>query len=123
MSNEFIKDITDKAKESLEPVTKINELMTQSMQDAFKQQMETAKKYSDIASERFKAMTQVKDMESLQDFCKDQMDAFTKLNEQMMSDLQNLSEAGNKFREELEEIINPKAEQPSKASKAAAKSK
>ncbi len=119
MSIDFIKDLTDKTKESLEPVAKINELMTKSMQDAFKQQMDSAKKYSDFASARFKALTQVKDADSLQDFVKDQMNAFSELNEQMMSDLQNLTEAGHKFREEFEEIVN--AKDSAKAPKAAAK--
>lgn len=105
MNTDFLKDLSGKAKESLEPMNKFGELMSQSMQDAYKTQMESAKKYSEFAAERFKAFTEVKDPESLQDFFKDQMEAFGKLNEQMMSDIQTLGDAGNKFREELEEIM------------------
>lgn len=110
LNTDFLKDLNEKAKDTLEPMSKIGELMTNSMQDAFKAQMESAKKYSDFASARFKAFTEVKDPESLQDFFKQQMEAFGELNEQMMSDLQALGDAGNKFREEFEEIIRTASE-------------
>ena len=120
MNTDFIKDLNDKAKESLEPMNKIGELMTSSMQEAFKAQMESAKKYSDFASARFKAFTEIKDPESLQDFFKEQMEAFGELNEQMMRDIQALGDAGNKFREEFEEIIRSSSE-PKASAKPAAK--
>ena len=126
LNTDFLKDLNEKAKETLEPMNKIGELMTSSMQDAFKTQMESAKKYSDFASARFKAFTEVKDPESLQDFFKEQMEAFGELNEQMMSDIQALGDAGSKFREEFEEIVRSATEskpEAKTAAKAPAKSK
>ncbi len=122
MNTDFLKDLNGKAKESLEPMNKIGELMTSSMQDAFKMQMESAKRYSDFASARFKAFTGIKDSESLQDFFKEQMEAFGELNEQMMSDIQALGETGSKFREEFEEIVRS-ASEPKPAAKPSAKTK
>lgn len=119
LNTDFLKDLNEKAKESLAPMNKVGELMTSSMQETFKAQMESAKKYSDFASARFKAFTEVKDPESLQDFFKEQMEAFGELNEQMMTDIQALSDAGSKFREELEEIMKSASEPKTEAKPAA----
>lgn len=123
MNTDFVKDLSDKAKESIEPIGKFNELLTSSIQETFKFQMESAKKYSDLASEQFKALTEVRDVESMQEFVKGQMETVSKFNEQMMNDVQALTEAGHKFREEFEAIVNPKAPEKSSAGKAATKSK
>jgi len=104
---DFLKDLNDKTKDTFGPVAKFSELMTQSVQDALKVQMESTKKYSEFTVGQFKALSEVRDTESLQKFFTEQMNAFGRLNEQMMSDIQSLAETGSKFREELEGIMNP----------------
>ena len=47
------------------------------------------------------------------------MEAFGELNEQMMTDIQALSDAGSKFREELEEIMKSASEPKTEAKPAA----
>ena len=118
MSTDFIKDLGEKAKESIEPMGKINKLVTESIQSTLKFQMESAKKYSDLAAEQLKALSTVKDLESMQEFVKGQSDALAKFNEQIMSDVHALGDKGAKFREDLEGILNPKP-----AKKAAAEKK
>ena len=118
MSTDFIKDLGEKAKESIEPMGKINKLVTESIQSTLKFQMESAKKYSDLAAEQLKALSTVKDLESMQEFVKGQSDALAKFNEQIMSDVHALGDKGTKFREDLEGILNPKP-----AKKAAAEKK
>lgn len=109
MTSDFIKDMAEKAKEGIEPIGKFNSLLTRSVQDTLKMQMEFAKTYSDMASDQFKAFSEIRDMESMQGFFKGQLETMTKFNEQMMSDLQSLSEAAQNFRDEAEEIFNNKA--------------
>lgn len=120
MSTDFIKDLGEKAKESIEPMGKINKLVTESIQSTLKFQMESAKKYSDLAAEQLKALSTVKDLESMQEFVKGQSDALAKFNEQIMSDVHALGDKGAKFREDLEGILNPK---PAKKAAAGAASK
>lgn len=112
MNTDFIKDFSNKTKETFEPVAKFNELLSQSVQDAFKAQMDSTKKYSEFASSQFKALSEVRDTDSLQQFFKGQMEAFTSLNEQLMDDLKSLVETGEKFRDEVSSILtNAKSEQ------------
>jgi phasin family protein len=118
MNTDFIKDLGEKAKESVEPMGKINKLVTESIQSTLKFQMESAKKYSDLAADQLKALSSVKDLESMQEFVKGQSDAMTKFNEQIMNDVHALGESGVKFREDLEGILNPK---PAKKEKATTK--
>lgn len=120
MNTDFIKDLGEKAKESVEPMAKINKLVTESIQSTLKFQMESAKKYSELAADQLKALATVKDLESMQEFVKGQSDAMAKFNEQIMSDVHELGESGVKFREDLEGILNPK---PAKQDKPAAKEK
>lgn len=108
MSTDFIKDLGEKAKESIEPMGKINKLVTESIQSTLKFQMESAKKYADLAAEQLKALSTVKDLESMQEFVKGQSDALAKFNEQIMNDVHALGDKGTKFREDLEGILNPK---------------
>lgn len=108
MSTDFLKDLGEKAKDSIEPMGKINKLVTESIQSTLKFQMESAKKYSELAADQLKALSTVKDLESMQEFVKGQADSLAKFNEQIMNDVHALGESGTKFREDLEGILNPK---------------
>ena len=121
MSTDFIKDLGEKAKESIEPMGKINKLVTESIQSTLKFQMESAKKYADLAAEQLKALSTVKDLESMQEFVKGQSDALAKFNEQIMNDVHALGDKGTKFREDLEGILNPKPAKKAPAKKPASK--
>lgn len=117
MNTDFLKDFSQKTKETLEPINKFNELLNQSVQDAFKAQMDSTKKYSEFASSQFKALSEVRDTDSLQQFFKGQMEAFATLNEQLMDDVKSLVETGEKFRDEVSNIMT-NANQSEKASTA-----
>ena len=118
MNADFIKDFGSKTKETLEPVVKFNELLNQSVQEAFKAQMDSTKKYSEFASSQFKALSEVRDSDSLQQFFKGQMEAFSTLNEQLMADLKSLVETGEKFRDEVGNILSNANQQDEKANQA-----
>jgi phasin family protein len=105
VNTDFLKDLGQKTKETLEPIAKFNELLSKSVQEAFNAQMSSTKKYSDFASSQFKAMSEIRDADSLQNFLKGQMDAFTSLNTQLMEDMKSLIETGEKFREEVGELL------------------
>ncbi|MFT6905783.1 MAG: phasin family protein [Oleiphilaceae bacterium] len=62
------------------------------MQDAFKAQMDSTKKYSEFASSQFKTLSELRDTDSLQHFFKGQMEGFSELNEQLIEDLKSLVE-------------------------------
>lgn len=113
MSTDFLKDLGEKAKDTIEPMGKINKLVTESIQSTLKFQMESAKKYSELAADQLKALSSVKDLESMQEFVKGQADSLAKFNEQIMNDVHAMGESGAKFREDLEGILNPKAAQKS----------
>lgn len=110
MNTDFFKDFSEQAKQSAEPISKFNELMTQSIKDSLKLQMDSAKSYSELANERLQAFTKVRDFEGMQDFVKGQFEAMTKVNEQMLADMQALAEAGQKFRDELEGIFTSESD-------------
>lgn len=117
MNTDFIKDLSQKTKESLAPVAKFNELLSQSVQEAFKAQLSSTKKYSDFASSQFKAMSEIRDAESLQAFFSSQTEAFSSLNQQLMDDMKSLIETGEKFRDEVGELfLKSKETQASKES-------
>lgn len=126
VNTDFINDFSKKTKETFEPVAKFNELLSQSVQDAFKAQMASTKKYSEFASSQFKALSEVRDTDSLQQFFKGQMEAFSTLNEQLMEDMNSLVKTGEKFRDEVSAILtNSKPgqseEKPNKTTKTAPK--
>mgnify|MGYP000221076024 CR=1 FL=1 len=106
MNTDFIKNLNDKAKESMEPISKIGNLFSSSIQETLSFQMESAKKYSELVSEQMKSFATVRDSETMQEFTKGQMDALAKFNEQVISDFNTLSENGQKFSKELQEIIH-----------------
>ena len=91
MNTDFIKNLNDKAKESMEPISKIGDLFSSSIQETLSFQMESAKKYSELANEQMKSFATVRDSETMQEFTKGQMDALAKFNEQVMSDFNTLS--------------------------------
>jgi len=132
MTSEFFKDFTEKTKEGFTPFVKFNELVSTSVQDMLKAQMAATQRYSEMTMDQVKAASEIRDVESLQSFFKQQVSAFEALNEQVMSDLKAMADAGTKFREDVEAIINPVQEEvaeaptkkaPAKAApKAAAKS-
>jgi phasin family protein len=105
VNTDFLKDFSQKTKETFEPVAKFNELLSKSVQEAFTAQMSSTKKYSEFASSQFKALSEIRDADSLQTFFKGQMDAFTSLNEQLMADMKSLIESGEKFRDEVSELL------------------
>ncbi len=105
MNTEFLKDFSQKTKETFEPVSKFNELLSRSVQEAFSAQMASTKKYSEFASAQFKALSEIRDTDTLQKFLKGQTEAFTSLNEQLMEDMKSLIETGEKFRDEVSELL------------------
>jgi phasin family protein len=107
MTSEFFKDISDKTKENFEPVVKLNELMTSSVQDMFKAQMAAVQRYSQLTMTQVKAASEIRDLDSVQSFLQSQVDTFESFNEQVMSDLNAVAEAGNQFRADIEAILNP----------------
>lgn len=107
MTSQFFKDFGDKTQESLAPLVKFNELLSASMQDMFKAQMAATKRYSEMTMEQVKAATEIRDVESLQSFFQKQLGAYEAFNEQFMADLKAMSDAGIKFKSDVESIINP----------------
>lgn len=122
MTNDFFKDFSDKTKQGFAPIMKFNELMSASIQDLFHAQMAATQRYSEMTMEQVKAASEIRDMDSLQNFFQKQIGTFEALNEQVMADLKAMADAGVKFRQDLEAIINPE-EAPSEetAKKAPAK--
>lgn len=120
MTTEFIKDFTEKTKESFAPIAKFNELMSASIQDLFHAQVAASQRYTEMTLEQVKAASEIRDVESFQTFFQKQIGAFEALNEQVMSDLKSMADAGIKFRQDLEAIINPaEQDEPKPAAKKA----
>ncbi|GLQ29751.1 phasin family protein [Litoribrevibacter albus] len=120
MTTDFFKDFSEKTKENFAPIMKFNELMSASIQDLFHAQMSATQRYSEMTMEQVKAASEIRDMESLQNFFQKQIGTFEALNEQVMSDLKAMADAGIKFRQDLEAIMNP-AEEEQAEKKAPAK--
>lgn len=93
MNTDFIKNLNDKAKESMEPISKIGNLFSSSIQETLSFQMESAKKYSELVNEQMKSFATVRDSETMQELTKGQMDALAKFKEhtKTMSDFNTLS--------------------------------
>ena len=56
MNTDFIKNLNDKAKESMEPISKIGNLFSSSIQETLSFQMESAKKYSELVNEQIEVL-------------------------------------------------------------------
>lgn len=115
MTNDFFKDLSEKTKQGFAPIVKFNELMSSSIQDLFQAQMAATQRYSELTMEQMKAASEIRDLESLQEFFQKQVGTFETLNEQVMEDLKAMAEAGNKFRQDLETILNPETESAEKS--------
>ncbi len=82
----IFKTITDQTEKQFEPYFKFNKLAAKNVQTMTELQMNAMQTYTDMGLAQMKAVSEIKDVNSLTAFNSQQLAALTQLSQQMMSD-------------------------------------
>ncbi|CAM4397806.1 phasin family protein [Vibrio astriarenae] len=106
MYTDLFKSFTDQSQKSMEPYFKFNQLMTKNVEVLTELQLNAIRAYSDMGLEQMKAAASVKDVTSLTAFSGQQLNALTKLSQQMMDDSNKLQGIAKEFKDDVEKLTS-----------------
>ncbi|MBY7729787.1 phasin family protein [Vibrio splendidus] len=104
MYTDIFKTITDQTEKQFEPYLKFNKLVAKNVQTMTELQMNALKTYTDMGLAQMKAVSEIKDVNSLTAFNGQQLTALTQLSQQMMSDSSKMQAAAKEFKEDVETL-------------------
>jgi len=102
------------------PARKLNSLMVEHLAKVSEFQMEAAKSYADLSVEQMRAMTEITDAKSLQDFVSNQSRVAKVLGEKVTEDVNTLTGFGKDLTAELQKLTQENVETASKVVEKAA---
>ncbi|MFE8070640.1 phasin family protein [Marinobacteraceae bacterium S3BR75-40.1] len=94
-------------KKTAEPVTRLNKLMMDTATQVGEYQMNLFKEYAQMAGDQARALTEVRDVESFQQYMNKQAEFFGTVVEKASEDLQEMSRIAQQFREEATQVFQP----------------
>ncbi|QSX30599.1 phasin family protein [Shewanella cyperi] len=121
MDQNLFNSFSEQAQKMFKPVSDINRLMVDNIQMVTDFQLTTLKTYTDLQLQQWKSATEIRDPDSLQSYVKGQMDFMVKVNQQMVEDSKTLADMGQRFRDQMQQIlgesnpVKPAAKAPAKA--------
>lgn len=89
--------LTEPTKGALEPVRKFNQQAVAAVEELATHQLESLKTYSDMGIGQLKAVAEVRDMDSLQNFLHKQTDVLRGFGECALSDIKAVTQVGVGF--------------------------
>ncbi|MCE9685467.1 phasin family protein [Shewanella sp. AS16] len=105
MDYNLFNSFSEQAQKMFKPVSDINRLMVDNIQMVTDFQLTTLKTYADLQLQQLKSATEIRDPDSLQHYVKGQMDFMTKVNQQMVEDGKTLTDMGQRFRDQMQQIL------------------
>jgi phasin family protein len=115
MYTDLLKTFSEQNEKFLSPVLKFNQLVAQNIEQLASIQVNAVQNFSNTSVAQVKAAADIKDAKSLVDFNASQVNVLNNISQQMIEDGQKLSQLGQEFKDNLEELTkeNFKAAQPS----------
>jgi len=88
MSNELFSGLNDRSKDFMERAAHFNETLFQQFSRAAEMQMEALRRYTDIASDQARKLTEVRNLEDIKELSEGQAEALKEISDQLSSDWQ-----------------------------------
>lgn len=105
MNDKLFETFADQTKLFFSPLKQINQAFVSQLEKINEFQVESVKAYSEIGLKRIKSAMQVEDVQTVQDFAKSEMEFMNELNQKLLEDAKRLSDIGNQFKTEVEDLM------------------
>jgi phasin family protein len=93
------------------PMIKANKLLVAELERLVNFQMGVMRYYVDMVMNQLKAAAEISDINSLQDFCKGQVEVTNKVRQRMMDDAKALADLGTGFKADLDALAKESTEE------------
>ena len=93
------------------PMIKANKLLVTELERLVNFQIGIMRYYVDIVLNQLKAAAEISDVNSLQDFCKGQVEVATKVRQRMTDDAKALADLGTSFKADLDVLAKESTEE------------
>lgn len=121
--SDILENLSEKTQNLYAPLSKFNEVLMENLTQLIDLQSKSIIAYTDMGIEQAKATLEIKDMDALSAFIKQQSTVAEKIQQQFKGDIEKLTELAGSFKTEVEDVLNTavqkEADKP--ASKAAPK--
>ncbi|MBY6196818.1 phasin family protein [Vibrio hangzhouensis] len=104
MYTDIFKVFNEQSEKTFEPYAKFNKLMTKNVETLTDLQLNAMRAYSELGLSQMKAAAEVKDVSSLAVFNSQQLNALSRLSQQMMDDSNKLQQVAKEFKEDIEAL-------------------
>lgn len=111
MYTEMFKSFSEQTEKNLAPYVKFNQLFTKNIEEITELQLAAVRAYSDLGLTQLKAVSEVKDLNSLTNYTSQQLEALTKLSQQLIDDSNKFSAIAQEFRTDVEELVSENVKQ------------
>ena len=105
MNDKLFETFTDQTKLFFGPLKQINQTFVSQLEKLSDFQIESIKSYSEIGLNRLKSAIEMEDMQTVQEFAKSEMDFMNNINQKLLDDAKRLTDIGNEFKSEVEELL------------------
>ncbi|ELR65461.1 hypothetical protein C942_01075 [Photobacterium marinum] len=105
MYTEMFKSFSEQTEKTLAPYVKFNKLFTKNVEELTELQLTAVRSYSELGLNQLKALSDVKDMQSYVAFNSQQLEALTKLSQQLIEDSNKFNAIAQTFKTEVEELV------------------
>ena len=93
------------------PMIKANKLLVTELERLVNFQMGIMRYYVDIVLNQLKAAAEISDVNSLQEFCKGQVEVTNKVRQRMIDDTKALADLGTGFKADLDALAKERTEE------------
>ncbi|PSU26906.1 phasin family protein [Photobacterium phosphoreum] len=115
MYTEMFKSFSEQTEKTLAPYAKFNKVFAKNVEQLTELQLSAVRAYSDLGLNQLKAVSEVKDIESLTAFNGQQLETLTKLSQQLLEDSNKFSSVAQGFKTEVEEFVAQNVKQATPA--------
>lgn len=105
MYTEMFKSFSEQTEKSLAPYVKFNKVFTKNIEELTELQLAAVRAYSDLGISQLKAVSEVKDIQSFAEYNSHQLEALTKLSQQLIDDSNKFNAIAQSFKTEVEELV------------------
>ncbi|SMY16459.1 phasin family protein [Photobacterium aquimaris] len=115
MYTEMFKSFSDQTEKTLAPYAKFNKVFAKNVEQLTELQLSAVRAYSDLGLKQLKAVSEVKDIQSLTAFNSQQLETLAKLSQQLLDDSNKFSSVAQSFKTEVEEFVADNVKQATPA--------
>lgn len=119
MNDKLFETFTAQTKMFFSPLKQINQAFASQLDKLSEFQIESIRSYSEIGLSRLKSAIEMEDMQTAQEFAKGEMDFMNNINQKLLDDAKTLTDIGNEFKAEVDELLQQGLSQTTSAARGA----